>query len=85
MIIPTYFLLFHGDLVYKFKRIVGKSNFSDQFKKVIKRYTNIGYNMDIKRRKLNQGSKTALCVYLFYFMFVFAISSSCLGHLLGKG
>ena len=24
--------IFHGDLVYKFKRIVGKPNFSDQFK-----------------------------------------------------
>ena len=24
--------MFYGDLVYKFKRIVGKPNFSDQFK-----------------------------------------------------
>ena len=24
--------IFYGDLVYKFKRIVGKPNFSDQFK-----------------------------------------------------
>ena len=30
--------IFYGDLVYKFKRIVGKSNFSDQFKKIVKRY-----------------------------------------------
>ena len=30
--------LFYGDLDYKFQRIVGKSNFSDQFKKIIKRY-----------------------------------------------
>ena len=30
--------IFYGDLVYKFKRIVGKPNFSDQFKKIIKRY-----------------------------------------------
>ena len=29
--------IFYGDLVYKFKRIVGKSNFSDQFKKIVKR------------------------------------------------
>ena len=28
---------FYGDLVYKFKRIVGKPNISDQFKKIIKR------------------------------------------------
>ena len=30
--------IFYGDLVYKFKRIVGKPNFSDQFKKIVKRY-----------------------------------------------
>ena len=30
--------IFFGNLVYKFKRIVGKSNFSDQFKKIVKRY-----------------------------------------------
>ena len=26
--------IFYGDLVYKFKRIVGKTNFSDQLKKI---------------------------------------------------
>ena len=30
--------IFYGDLVYKFKRIVEKPNFSDQFKKIVKRY-----------------------------------------------
>ena len=30
--------IFYGDLVYKFKRIVGKPNFSDQFNNFIKRY-----------------------------------------------
>ena len=30
--------IFHGDLVYKFKRIVVKPYFSDQFKNVTKRY-----------------------------------------------
>ena len=30
-----------GDLVYKFKRIVEKPNFSDQFKKIIKRYNKL--------------------------------------------
>ena len=39
--------VFYGDLVYKFKRIVGKPNFSDQFKKIIKCYKREGYNMDI--------------------------------------
>ena len=27
--------IFYGDLVYKFKRIVGKPNFSDQFKNIV--------------------------------------------------
>ena len=37
-------------LIYKFKRIVGKFNFSDQFKKIIKRYKRVGYSMDIMRQ-----------------------------------
>ena len=34
----------------KFKRIVGKPNFSDQFKKIVKRYIRVGYNLDIMRQ-----------------------------------
>ena len=30
--------VFYGDLVYKFIRIVGRPKFSDQLKKIIKRY-----------------------------------------------
>ena len=30
--------ILYGDLVYKFKIIMEKPNFSDQFKKIIKRY-----------------------------------------------
>ena len=30
--------IFYGDLVYKFKQIVGKPYFSDQFKNIVKRY-----------------------------------------------
>ena len=41
--------IFYGDLVYEFKRIVGKPNFSDQFKKSIKRYINVCYNLDVMR------------------------------------
>ena len=37
--------VFYGDLVYKFKIIVGKPNFSDQFKKIIKRNKRVVYNM----------------------------------------
>ena len=43
-------LTFYGDLVYKFKRIVGKPNFSDQLKKIVKRYIRVGYNLDIMRQ-----------------------------------
>ena len=39
--------IFYGDLVYKFKRIVGKPNFSDQFKKIVIRCIRVGYNLDI--------------------------------------
>ena len=42
--------IFYGDLVYKFKRIVGKPNCSDQFKKIVKRYIRVGYNLDIMRQ-----------------------------------
>ena len=42
--------IFYGDLVYKFKRIVGKPYFSDQFKKIVKRYIRVGYNLDIMRQ-----------------------------------
>ena len=40
---------FYGDLVYRFRKIVGKSNFSEQFRKLIKRYKRIGYSLDIMR------------------------------------
>ena len=36
---------FYGDLVY-----VGKSNFSEQFGKLINRYKRIGYSLDIMRQ-----------------------------------
>ena len=32
----------NGDSVYKFKRIVEKTNFSDQFKNITKRYKKVG-------------------------------------------
>ena len=42
--------ILYGDLVYKCKRIVGKPNFSDQFKKIVKRYLRVGYNLDVMRQ-----------------------------------
>ena len=35
-------LEFYDDLVYKFKKIVGRADFSDQFRKIIVRYKRIG-------------------------------------------
>ena len=43
-------LEFYGDLVYRFRKIVGKSNFSEQFRKLINRYKRIGYSLDIMRQ-----------------------------------
>ena len=43
-------VIFYGDLVYKFKRIVGNPNFSDQFKRIIKRYIKVGYNLDVMQQ-----------------------------------
>ena len=41
--------VFYGDLVYTFKRIVGKPSFNDQVKKIIKHDKIVGNNMDIMR------------------------------------
>ena len=40
----------YGDLIYKFERIFGKLNFSDQFKNITKPYKHVGYNLDIMRQ-----------------------------------
>ena len=40
----------YGDLVYRFRKIVGKSKFSEQFSKLINRYKRIGYSLDIMRQ-----------------------------------
>ena len=41
---------FYGDLVYKFRKIVGRNDYSDQFKKTIIRYKRIGNNMNVMRQ-----------------------------------
>ena len=43
-------LEFYGVLVYKLKKIVGRVDFSDQFRKIIVRYKRIGYNINIMRQ-----------------------------------
>ena len=40
---------FFGDLVYKFRKIIGKNDFPYHFKKIIVRYKKIGYYLDVLR------------------------------------
>ena len=41
---------FNGDLVYKFKKLIGRNDFSFQFRKIITRYRRIGYNVNVMRQ-----------------------------------
>ena len=49
---------FYGDLVYKFKKLFGRNDFSFQFRKIITRYRRIGYNLNVMRQ----------CACLFFFL-----------------
>ena len=40
----------YGDLVYKFKKLIGINDFSFQFRKNITRYRRIGYNLNVMRQ-----------------------------------
>ena len=40
----------YGDLVYRFRIIMGNSNISEQFRKLINRYKRIGYSLDVMRQ-----------------------------------
>ena len=44
------FTYFYGDLVYRFRKIEGKSNFSEQFRKLINLYKRNVYSLDIMRQ-----------------------------------
>ena len=41
---------FCGDLVYKFKKIIGNPNFSNLFKRIVNRFKTAGYSLDIMRQ-----------------------------------
>ena len=41
---------FYGDLVYKYRKIIGKNDFPYHFKKIIVRYKKIGYNINVLRQ-----------------------------------
>ena len=42
--------LLHQGLVYKFKKIMGRTDFSDQFRKIIIRHKRIGYDLNVMRQ-----------------------------------
>ena len=41
---------FYGDLVYKFKKIIGKPNFFNLLKRIVNRFRRAGYSLDIMRQ-----------------------------------
>ena len=41
---------FYGDLVYEFQKLIGRNDFSFQFRKIITRYRRIGYNLNGMRQ-----------------------------------
>ena len=43
-------LEFYGEKVYKYKKIVGRNDFSDQFRKIFIHYKRIGNNMNVMRQ-----------------------------------
>ena len=40
----------YGDLVDKFKKLIGRNDFSFQFRKIMTRYRRIGYNLNVMRQ-----------------------------------
>ena len=52
---------FYGDLVFKFRKLIGKNDYYYQFKKIILRHKKIDYNIDVLQQtaclviKSNQG------------------------------
>ena len=41
---------FYGDLVYKFKKIMGRTDFSDQIRKIIILHKRTGYDLNVLRQ-----------------------------------
>ena len=53
-----FMLTLQGDLVYKFKKIMGRTNFSDQFRKMIIRHKRIGFDFNVMRQSACLVSNT---------------------------
>ena len=48
---------FYGDLVYKFKKIIGNPNFSNLLKRIVNRFKRAGYSLDSMRQ--------SVCLFFF--------------------
>ena len=46
---------FYGDLVCKFKKIIGNPNFSNLLKRIVNRFKRAGYSLDIMQQFLTQS------------------------------
>ena len=56
----------YGDLVYKFKKIIGNPNFSDLFKCIVNKFKRAWYTLDIKRHNAcHRGSTDLLLLQIF--------------------
>ena len=61
---------FYGDLVFKFKKIIGNPNISDLFKRIVNRFRRSGLTLDIMRQ-------TACLVFNPIMVEVYAALFSC--------
>ena len=61
---------FYGDLVYKFKKIIGNPDLSNFFKRIVNRFKRAGYSLDILRQ-------TACLVFNPSMVEVYAALFSC--------
>ena len=64
---------FYGDLVYKFRKIIGINDFPYHFKTIIVRYKMTGYNIDVLRQTacfVVNPNKVSSFAYLFSCMTV---------------
>ena len=55
---------FYGDLMYKFRKIIGKNDFPYHFKKTIVRYKKIGYNINVMRKTAHLVVKVVIITNL---------------------
>ena len=77
---------FYGDLVYKFRKIIGKNDFPYHFKKIVVRYKKIGYNVMRHNWWVSFAPESQYCYFcepscLFYLSFNFDLYVSKIMHL----